>query len=345
MEQSNKIRFAIIGCGRIGQRHIKMLHQHPQTDLVALIESKSREEIDLPLGITLFNSLQEFFSSGIKADVITIATPNGLHARQAIECIEKGHHVVVEKPLALRSEDAKKILDVAASNGRYVFPVMQNRFSRSSAWLKELVESGTLGNIFLVQVNCFWNRDVEYYAGHDWHGKKELDGGPLFTQFAHFVDMIYWLFGDIENIQGKLAKNILEGITEFEDTGLLQFDLVKGGMGSLNYTTAVWDHNFESSLTVIAQKGTIKISGQYMHKVEYCKVESLNCPASLGQVLNQEEIVALAYDQHYSLIHHVVRVLQTQEENGKEAEDGAKVVDIIERMNNQLKFSRRKSVV
>ncbi len=345
ISEAAKIRFAVVGCGRIGKRHIQVLQLHPQAEVVAMVDQKQRLELDLPSTGAYFSSLDEFLSSGPKADIVTIATPNGLHATQAIQCMDNGLHVLIEKPLALHAKDAKKILDKSISSGLHVFTVMQNRYAKSAIWLKELLDRGELGEIFLVQVNCFWNRSLEYYLGHEWHGKKSLDGGTLFTQFAHFVDMLYWLFGDIVNIKGRLANFAHKGITEFEDTGILHFEFEKGGMGSLNFTTAVWDKNFDSSLTVIASKGTIKISGQYMQNIEYCHTRNSNLADYAGKQSNDQGDNNPAFDQHFSVITHVIEVLRDREENSLDVQNGFKVVDIIERMNNQLKFSAEKTVV
>src|SRR3954462_4741760 len=148
--QSSKIKFAILGCGRIGHRHIQMLEQNQQTELVALIDTKPAAEIKSAAAYPFFNSLDDFFASGIPCDVITIATPNGLHAEHAITCLDHGCHVLVEKPLALKSRDANKIIEKAHTTGNRVFTVMQNRFAKAAEWTKELVESGALGEVFLV---------------------------------------------------------------------------------------------------------------------------------------------------------------------------------------------------
>ncbi|MDZ7846890.1 MAG: Gfo/Idh/MocA family oxidoreductase [Owenweeksia sp.] len=156
---------------------------------------------------------------------------------------------------------------------RQVFAVMQNRYSPPSVWIKNLLENGKLGRINMVQVNCYWNRDERYYTGKNWHGHKELDGGTLFTQFSHFVDIMYWLFGDIANIQTRMRDFNHQKLTDFEDSGIISFDFVRGGMGVINFSTSCWDANFESSLTILAEKGTVKIGGQYMNEVEYCHVQ------------------------------------------------------------------------
>jgi predicted dehydrogenase len=125
----------------------------------------------------------------------------------------------------------------------------------------------------MVQLNCYWNRDERYYKEGGWKGTQDLDGGTLFTQFSHFIDIMYWLFGDIDNIQGKFADFNHKDYTDFEDSGFVSFDFINGGMGSINYSTAVVEQNLESSMTIIGSKGSVKIGGQYMNEVEVCNVK------------------------------------------------------------------------
>src|SRR5690606_36881160 len=148
---------------------------------------------------------------------------NGLHAAQAIQCLEVGCNAVVEKPLALTKTDAEKTIFKALQLHRQLFVVMQNRYAPPSVWLQWLVESGNLGKIFMVQINCYWNRDERYYTKDNWHGDQQLDGGTLFTQFSHFIDIMYWLFGDINNIQSRLADFKHQELTDFEDSGFINF--------------------------------------------------------------------------------------------------------------------------
>ncbi|GAC1596569.1 MAG: O-antigen biosynthesis protein WlbA [Hymenobacter sp.] len=275
------VRFAICGVGHIGHRHAALVARHPGARLVALIEVRA----DLRPGLAaefpdvpFFLSLDEYLRSGTAADVLTIATPNGLHAPQAVAGLQHGLHVVVEKPLALTSADAHTIVHTARQTGRLVFGVMQNRYSPPAAWLKQVVDEGRLGRVFLVQLSCYWNRDARYYQPGGWKGTQTLDGGTLFTQFSHFVDLLYWVFGEITNIAARFRDFTHAGLTEFEDTGLVTFDLVQGGSGTLSYSTAVWDRNLESSLTVVAERGSLRIAGQYMDKVDYCHLENYALP-------------------------------------------------------------------
>jgi predicted dehydrogenase len=230
MEDNNKVKFAVIGYGHIGKRHAEMISRNPDCELAAIADVNGDALAEgTDSAIPGFGSLEEMFDSGIRVDVANIATPNGFHASQAIQCLEHGLHVVIEKPMALNKQDAEAIIFKALQQHRNVFVVMQNRFSPPSVWMKEMIEKQRLGRIFLVQINCYWNRDARYYRPGGWHGTADLDGGTLFTQFSHFIDIMYWLFGDISNIRASFADFNHEGLTAFEDTGMLCFDFVRGG--------------------------------------------------------------------------------------------------------------------
>ncbi|WP_140937094.1 Gfo/Idh/MocA family protein [Sphingobacterium lumbrici] len=330
----NKIKFAVIGCGHIGKRHAEMVSRNEEAQLVALIDVKSQNELGLDhFNVPFFYDLKTFLNSGIDVDVINIATPNGFHAEQALQALEAKKHIVVEKPMALNMHDAEKIIFKALHVHRQVFAVMQNRYSPPSVWIKELIESGKLGNIYMVQLNCYWNRDNRYYKPDSWHGKKDLDGGTLFTQFSHFIDIMYWLFGDITNIQGKFADHNHQNLTDFEDSGFVSFDFVNGGMGSLNYSTSVWNQNLESSMTIIAENGSVKIGGQYMDNVEICHIKDYEMPklAPTNPGNDYGAYKGSAANHHY-IIENVVEVLKGRSAITTNALEGLKVVDIIEKI-------------
>jgi len=328
------VKFAVIGCGHIGKRHAEMICRNPKAALVALIDVKEKFSLNInAYNVPFFQSLEEFLQSGIAADVINIATPNGLHAQQALQCLNAQKNIVIEKPIAITKADAEKIIFKALNVHKYVFAVMQNRYSPPSVWIKEMIESGKLGKIFMVQMNCYWNRDERYYKKDAWHGTKKLDGGSLFTQFSHFVDIFYWLFGDIQNIQTKLRCFNHEGLTEFEDSGLVTFDIVNGGIGSINFSTSVWNKNMESSMTIIAENGSIKIGGQYMEQIEYCHVKDYTMPqlpkTNPGNDYGGYQGSAA---NHAYVIENVIDVIHSNSSITTNALEGLKVVDIIERI-------------
>jgi UDP-N-acetyl-2-amino-2-deoxyglucuronate dehydrogenase len=334
MSSDRKIKFAVIGCGHIGKRHAELITRNKDSELVALIDVKDSNILGIDSYLVpFFNSLDDFFKSGIEVDVINIATPNGFHAENALKCLGAKKHIVVEKPMALYKQDAEKVIFKALQVHKHVFAVMQNRYSPPSIWIKDLIESGKLGEIFMVQLNCYWNRDDRYYKSDSWHGKKDLDGGTLYTQFSHFIDIMYWLFGDIQNIQAKFKDFNHKNLTDFEDSGFVSFDFVNGGMGSLNYSTSVWNQNLESSITIIAENGSVKIGGQYMNEVEFCNVKDYTMPklAPTNPGNDYGAYKGSAANHHY-VIENVVGVLKNGSTITTNALEGLKVVDIIERI-------------
>lgn len=329
-----KIKFAIAGYGHIGKRHAEMICRNEEAELAALIDVKQKDSLNPKQNnISFFNSLEDFLQSDIDVNVVNIATPNAFHAQQALQCLEAGKHVVIEKPMALKKHDAEKVIYKALNVHKHVFVVMQNRYSPPSVWIKKLIDGGQMGKIFMVQLNCYWNRDERYYKADGWHGKKEFDGGTLFTQFSHFIDIMYWLFGDIENIKSRFRSFNHQNLTEFEDSGFVNFDFVNGGMGSINFSTSVWNENMESSMTIIAENGSVKIGGQYMDKVEYCQIKDHVMPelAPTNPGNDYGAYKGSAQNHHY-VIENVIDVLKGRSSITTNALEGLKVVDIIERI-------------
>lgn len=341
MNNSQKIRFAVVGCGHIGKRHAEMVKREEGAELVALCDIRPQEELGIEnYPVPFFSNMSDLLQAGLDLDVINICVPNGLHAQLAIQALETGHHVVIEKPMALTLADAEKVVYTSLKYRKQVFCVMQNRYSPPSVWIKEMVESGRLGKIYMVQLNCYWNRDDRYYKPGGWHGDAQLDGGTLFTQFSHFIDIMYWLFGDICNIQARFADFNHQHSTAFEDSGFVNFCFVNGGMGCLNYSTAVWDKNMESSMLIIAENGSVKIGGQYMNEVEYCHIKDYDMPElAPTNPGNDYGPYKGSAQNHNFVIRNVVNVL-----SGKPGEmittnvlEGMKVVDIIQRIYAEKK--------
>ena len=341
MNNSQKIRFAVVGCGHIGKRHAEMVKREEGAELVALCDIRPQEELGIEnYPVPFYSNLTDLLQAGLDLDVINICVPNGLHAQLAIQALETGHHVVIEKPMALTLADAEKVVYTSLKYRKQVFCVMQNRYSPPSVWIKEMVESGRLGKIYMVQLNCYWNRDDRYYKPGGWHGDAQLDGGTLFTQFSHFIDIMYWLFGDICNIQARFADFNHQHSTAFEDSGFVNFSFVNGGMGCLNYSTAVWAKNMESSMLIIAENGSVKIGGQYMNEVEYCHIKDYDMPElAPTNPGNDYGPYKGSAQNHNFVIRNVVNVL-----SGKPGEmittnvlEGMKVVDIIQRIYAEKK--------
>ncbi len=332
-----KIKFAIIGLGFVGKRHATMIQRHPEAGLVGFCDVLPKEELGLEgfENIPVYQDIQELLQKDF--DVLCVCTPNGLHAEHAIKGLEAQKHVVVEKPMGLTKASCEQVIYKSLNVSRNVFVVMQNRYSPPSVWIKEVIDQKLLGDICMVQINCYWNRDDRYYFNngekHAWKGTNALDGGTLFTQFSHFIDIMYWLFGDITNIQAKFKDFQHQHSTEFEDSGFVSFDFVNGGMGSINYSTAVYEQNMESSLTIIGSKGSVKIGGQYMNEVEYCNIENYEMPElPAANPANDYGAYKGSAANHVYLIENVVDVLKGRKRITTNALEGLKVVEIIEKI-------------
>lgn len=340
----NKIKFGVIGQGHIGKRHAEMIRRHPEAELIAVCDVQPKEQVGLAdIKENYYRSIEDLLHAHPEIDVVNIATPNGLHAEHSLLALEHKKHIVCEKPMALTKQDCESIIFKALQMHKQVFCVMQNRYSPPSEWIKQVVENKTIGDIYMVQLNCYWNRDDRYYKKGGWKGRQDLDGGTLFTQFSHFIDIMYWLFGDIKNIQARFNDFTHSQSTEFEDSGFVNFEFINGGMGCINYSTSVWDTNLESSITIIGSNGSVKIGGQYMNEVEYCHIKDYTMPklAPTNPGNDYGAYKGSAANHHY-IIENVVDVLMGRNTITTNALEGLKVVEIIERIY-QLRSADRKS--
>ncbi len=333
--QDKKIKFAVAGSGHIGKRHAEMIRRNVEAELVAMCDVRDKSSLKLMefTDVPFFSSVDEMLDAGLDIDVVSVCTPNGLHASHSIKALEHHMHVVCEKPMAITKADCEKVIYKALQVHRNVFGVMQNRYSPPSAWLKQVIDQKLLGDIYMVQLNCFWNRDDRYYTSGNWKGTSDLDGGTLFTQFSHFIDIMYWMFGDITDIQARFSDFNHKNLTAFEDSGLVTFRFMNGGIGSINYSTSVWDANLESSITVIGSQGSVKVGGQYMNEVVYCHIKDYQMP-ELPPVNPANDYGAYkgsAANHHY-IIENVIATLKGRTTMTTNALEGLKVVEIIERI-------------
>lgn len=346
MTDNKKIKFSIVGFGHIGRRHAEMIIRNEESELLAIMDVKPEENLDLKeYPVPYYQDMEEMLQAHPDIDVICICSPNGLHASQSLIALNHKKHVVCEKPMGLSKANCEEVIFRSLQVSRHVFCVMQNRYSPPSMWLKHIVSEKILGDIFLVQINCYWNRDIRYYKKEGWKGSSKLDGGTLFTQFSHFIDIMYWLFGDITNIRGKFADFNHNELTAFEDTAIVNFDFINGGMGSLNYSTSVWDTNLGSSITIIGSNGSVKVGGQYMNEVEYCHIKDYKMPEleESGPANDYGDYKGSAANHHF-IIQNVVDTLYNRNVATTNALEGLKVVDIIERIYEQRDLNKIKNV-
>ena len=341
----SKIKFSVIGFGRIGQRHAKIIHEYAESELVSVIDTDTHqfneiESLNLPSDLASYPNIDSFFKEDDNtSNIVSIATPNGFHTDYAVQLMKAGYHVLIEKPMGLSTISCEEVLSTMIETGKQVFVVKQNRYSPPSLWLKKIVSEKIIGDVLMVQTNCYWNRDERYYSTSHWRGTKDLDGGALFTQFSHFIDLLYWVFGDIENVTAIVKNFTHPNLKDFDDSGFAQFEFIKGGIGCLNYSTSCWGQNMESSITVIGSKGCIKVGGQYMNEIEYCHIEGYKTPLlpETNPPNDYGPYKGSAANHHY-VIENVVNALQGNESTTTNVFEGMKVVSFIEKIYRAAGF-------
>jgi len=326
-----QLSFAIVGCGNIGKRHAEYIQAIGKLIAVCDIDKNKANEIGNKYNAAIFFTIEELLQVK-KPDVVVICTPNGLHATHSIVSLLAGCHVLCEKPMAIRSQDCKDMIEAANKSDRKLFIVKQNRFNPPVAAVKKILDEKELGEVYSVQLNCFWNRDDSYYKT-SWKGTLALDGGILFTQFSHFIDLLYWMIGDIKNVN-TIRKNFAHKKSiEFEDTGVALLEFENGVIGSINYTINSYQKNMEGSLTIFGEKGTVKIGGEYLNELEYQMIAGekiIDLP--MGNKANDYGSYQGSMSNHDKVYQNLVEVLQHNGKMTVSSHDGLKTVEIIEKI-------------
>lgn len=332
-----EVQFAIIGCGRIAERHALNITKHGSLTAVCDIVPWKADAFSSKYNCTAYYSLDDLLNRENNLQVAAICTPNGLHALHAIQCLGAGLHVLCEKPLSINTADAKAMIDAAADAGRNLFVVKQNRYNPPVVEVKKLLNANQLGRIYSFQVNCFWNRPALYYRD-TWKGSMDLDGGTLYTQFSHFIDLLYWMLGDVEKVK-SIVKNYGHPQIEIEDTGMVLFEMKSGVTGTLNYTVNSYKKNMEGSFTIFGEKGTVKIGGEYLNELEYEMIEDHAVPKMHpSQLANDYGFYQGSMSNHDKVYADLLNALKENKHTMPNAEDGLKTVEIIEMIYNAAKL-------
>lgn len=339
------LNFALLGCGRISQRHAEQMRKY---GILKAVCDKNIDNARKIAGgdetIQVYTSLDELLEREKTLDVAAICTPNGLHAEHAIRLLKAGINVLCEKPMALTSSDCGEMIKQAERSNRRLFIVKQNRFNPPVAALKKLIDEGTLGRICSVQLNCFWNRDEEYYTTSDWKGTKDLDGGILFTQFSHFIDLLYWLIGDVQSVRTFCGNFIHTDTVQFEDSGVSALTFTNGVLGTIHFTINSFQENMEGSITIFGDHGTIKIGGQYLNTIEYQKIKDYELKdLSAGNTANDYGKYKGSMSNHNLVYDNLVDVLQNNGSIATNCFEGLKTVEIIEKIYRSAEQNQRTS--
>ncbi len=333
----NKLKFAIIGCGRIAARHAEIINNIAELSAVCDIKPERANDFAEKYSADPYNAIEELLKNENNIDVVSICTPNSFHTEHTILALKAGKNVLCEKPMAISVSDCKRMMIEADKSGKDLFIVKQNRFNPPVAALKEVIDSGKLGKLLNVELNCFWNRNDEYYRQSDWKGKKAIDGGTLFTQFSHFIDLLYWLIGDFKSLNGIGRNFIHNELVEFEDTGVVMGEFENGALCTINYTVNSHKQNMEGSITVFGEKGTVKIGGQYLNVLEYQSIDGFEItglPAS--RPANDYGFYQGSMSNHEKVYENVLDVLTKGGTIAANAYEGMKTVEIIERIYKSM---------
>lgn len=329
----NKLKFAIIGCGRIAERHAEQIERLAVLEAVCDKVGSHATRLGQKYGSKIYTDYDELLRSEKDLDVISICTPNGLHAEQSINAFHNGFHVLCEKPMAISVFDCGEMIKEAEKANKRLFVVKQNRYNPPVRALKDAIDDNRLGKIHNIQLNCFWNRNIEYYTQSDWKGTMRLDGGTLFTQFSHFIDLLYWMFGDIKKVEAITRNFCHEKIIEFEDSGVVIVEFYNGIIGTINYTVNSYSKNMEGSLTIFGELGTVKIGGQYLNELEYQNIKDykiINLPA--GNPPNNYGQYIGSMSNHDKVYENVIDVLLNKGTIGTNGFEGLKTVEIIDKI-------------
>lgn len=322
------IRFAVVGCGRIGGKHFEALEQHGKNaDLVAVCDDQPRrlEQAVAATGVRGYGSLAELLA-GSNADVVVLATPSGLHPTQTIQIAESGRHVMTEKPMATRWRGGLRMVEACDKNGVRLFVVKQNRRNSTLQLLKRAMEQKRFGRIYMVQINVFWSRPQAYYDQDAWRGTWEFDGGALMNQASHYVDLLDWLIGPIADVQamtGTLGRDI-----EVEDTAVMNVRWRSGALGSMSVTMLTYPKNLEGSITIIGEKGTVRVGGVAVNEIQHWEFADAHEDDALLEQASYETTSVYGFG-HPLYYDNVIRVLRGEMEPDTDGREGLRSLELL----------------
>lgn len=323
-----RIRFAIVGCGRISPNHFGAIEKHKdRAELVAVcdIDSKVLAEVVAKTGAQGFNSLTDLLAAKL-ADVVVLATPSGQHPNQAILCAQAGVHVMTEKPMATRWEDGKRMVEACDAAAVHLFVVKQNRRNATLQLLKRAVDKKRFGRIYMVCINVFWQRPQSYYDTAKWRGTWEFDGGAFMNQASHYVDLIEWLIGPVESVfayTATLARDI-----QVEDTGVLAIKWRSGALGTMNVTMLTYPKNLEGTVTIIGEKGTVRIGGLAVNEIQQWQFADQDPDDTLIKDASYEttSVYGFGHPMYYD---NVIKVLRGEAEPETDGREGLKSLEVL----------------
>lgn len=323
-----KIRFALVGCGRIAKNHFAALRTHAdRAELVDVcdINAESLKSAVAETGARGHSNLTALLAA-TSADIVILTTPSGLHPEQAIEIAASGRHVMTEKPMATRWHDGLRMVKACDDAAVRMFVVKQNRRNDTLQLLKRAADQGRFGRIYMVNINVFWTRPQEYYESAAWRGTWEFDGGAFMNQASHYVDLLDWIVGPIESLQaytGTLARNI-----EVEDTGVVSVKWRSGALGSMNVTMLTYPKNLEGSITILGEKGTVRVGGVAVNEIQHWEFADQRPDDQTIKSANYATTSVYGFG-HPLYYNNVIEVLRGEAQPETDGREGLKSLEVL----------------
>lgn len=326
--QGRKIRFALVGCGRISQNHLEALQSYTDDAEIIAVCDTNPEALAAAITKTQakgFSSLASLLANS-DPDAVILTTPSGMHSSQAIEVAHARRHVITEKPMATRWQDGVAMIRACDAAGVQLFVVKQNRRNATLQRLKRAIEANRFGRIYMVNVNVFWTRPQAYYDSANWRGTWEFDGGAFMNQASHYIDLLDWLVGPIESVQSYTAT--LARQIAVEDTGVISVRWRSGALGSVNVTMLTYPRNLEGSITILGEKGTVRIGGVAVNEIQHWEFEDKQPEDDDIHQANYAttSVYGFGHAAYYANVINTLRGIETPHTDGRE---GLKSLEVL----------------
>ncbi len=334
------MNIALIGCGRISKNHFESIKKFPNDlNLVAvcdIVEEKAKKAGN-EYRAKYYSNYEKMLEKE-DIDIVSVCTPSGLHPEHGIMAAKKGINVVTEKPMGITLKSVDELIKTADDNKVKLFVVKQNRLNTTMQLLKRAILKNRFGRIYMVQSNVFWQRPQEYYDMADWRGTWEFDGGAFMNQASHYVDALYWLIGSVESVTAETAT--LARKIEAEDSGSAVIKFKNGTIGSINVTMLTYPKNYEGSITILGEKGTVKIGGLAVNKIEKWEFEDYDEDDKFIEQSNYQPPNIYGYG-HIPYYQNVIDTLKGKAKANTDGRSGRKSLELILGIYRSAKTGKR----
>lgn len=336
-----RFKIGLVGCGRISKNHLQALMElKNECELTAVcdVAPEAAAEAAKFSGAKPFGDYDAMLA-GAPMDVVAIATPSGLHPEMGVKAANLGKHVITEKPMAISLAGADQLIDTCERKGVKLFVVKQNRLNTTMQLLKRAIDNGRFGKIFMAQANVFWQRPQSYYDKAKWRGTWKMDGGAFMNQASHYVDSIHWLMGEAEEVMaitGTLERNI-----ETEDTGCAIIRFKSGAIGSINVTMLTYPSNIEGSITILGQRGSVKLGGIAVNHFDRWEFADYDDDDRLVKEANYQPPNVYGFG-HLGYYKNVFAALRGEEKPISSGRDGRKSLELIIAIYRSAHFKQNK---